>query len=190
LVLLVNPQICQDNKSLLKHRETTGNWAQGVLLHWYEGWDRFTYVKQSKKWKKKPKGHLLYRINKKKKNSKRGTTLEVKTSSFYWTQQSEDVSPTPSTWQGEEIFGLGWSDLGLLFYRGSTNYMLYVMNHVFMSTIWDMIPYQHLSHDSWPLCFLTPHLVSINIYLCSLVIFVVVMTTKVTESCSFNSWFI
>jgi hypothetical protein len=48
----------------------------------------------------------------------------------------------------------------------------------------------NLSHDSWPLCFLTPHLVPINIYLCSLVIFVRVLTTKVTESCSFKSWFI
>jgi hypothetical protein len=37
LVLLVNPQICQDNKGSLKHRETRGSWAQGVLLHWYEG---------------------------------------------------------------------------------------------------------------------------------------------------------
>jgi hypothetical protein len=43
--------------------------------------------------------------------------------------------------------------------------------------------------DSWPLCFLTPHLVLINIYLCSLVIFVRVLTTKITESCSFKSWF-
>jgi dolichyl-phosphate-mannose--protein O-mannosyl transferase len=58
-----------------------------------------------------------------------------------------------------------------------------------MSTIWDMISYQHLSHGSWPLCFLTSHLVPINIYLCSLVIFVRVLTTKVTESCSFKSWF-
>jgi hypothetical protein len=56
-----------------------------------------------------------------------------------------------------------------------------------MSTIWDVIPYQHLSHDSWPLGFLTPHLVSINTYLCSLVIFVGVLTAKVTESCSFKS---
>jgi hypothetical protein len=53
-----------------------------------------------------------------------------------------------------------------------------------MSTIWDMIPYQHLSHDSWPLGFLTPHLVPINIYLCSLVIFDRIFTAKVTESCS------
>jgi hypothetical protein len=58
-----------------------------------------------------------------------------------------------------------------------------------MSTIWNVILYQHLSHDSWPLCFLTPHLVPINIYLCSLVIFVRVLTTKVTQSCSFKSWF-
>jgi hypothetical protein len=53
-----------------------------------------------------------------------------------------------------------------------------------------MIPYQHLSHDSWPPCFLTPHLVLINIYQCSLVIFIGVLTTKVTESCLFKSWFI
>jgi hypothetical protein len=65
----------------------------------------------------------------------------------------------------------------------------YVMSHLLMSTISDVIPYQHLSHDSWPLCFLTPHLVPINIYLCSLVIFVGVLTIKVTESCSFKSWF-
>jgi hypothetical protein len=58
-----------------------------------------------------------------------------------------------------------------------------------MSTTWDVIPYQHLSHDSWPLCFLTPHLVPINIYLCSLVIFWGVLTNKVTESCSFKSRF-
>jgi hypothetical protein len=32
-------------------------------------------------------------------------------------------------------------------------------------------------------------LIPINIYLCSLVIFVRVLTTKVTESCSFKSWF-
>jgi hypothetical protein len=63
------------------------------------------------------------------------------------------------------------------------------MSHVLISTIWDVIPYQHLSHDSWPLGFLTPHLDPINIYLCSLVIFVKVLTTKVTESCSFKSWF-
>jgi dolichyl-phosphate-mannose--protein O-mannosyl transferase len=67
--------------------------------------------------------------------------------------------------------------------------LLYVMSHMLMSTIWDVIPYQHLSHGSWVLCFLTPHLVPINIYLCSLVIFVRVSTTKVTESCSLKSWF-
>jgi hypothetical protein len=35
------------------------------------------------------------------------------------------------------------------------------MSHVSMSAILDVIPYQHLSHGSWPLCFLTPHLVPI-----------------------------
>jgi hypothetical protein len=58
-----------------------------------------------------------------------------------------------------------------------------------MSTIWDVIPYQHLSHDSWLLCFFTPYLVSINICLCSLVIFVGVLSTKVTEFCSLKGWF-
>jgi hypothetical protein len=53
----------------------------------------------------------------------------------------------------------------------------------------DVSPYQHLSHNSWPLCFLTPHLVPINTYLCSLIIFVRVLTTKVTKSCSCKSWF-
>jgi hypothetical protein len=68
--------------------------------------------------------------------------------------------------------------------------LLYVLSHLLMSTIWDVIPYQHLSHNSHPLGFLTPHLIPINIYLCSLVIFVEVLTTKVTESYSFKSWFI
>jgi hypothetical protein len=67
--------------------------------------------------------------------------------------------------------------------------LLYVMSHLLRFTIWDVIPYQNLSHDYWPLCFLTPYLVPINIYLCSLVTFVRVLTTKVTESCSFKSWF-
>jgi hypothetical protein len=153
LVQQVNPQTCQD-KSLLKHRETRGSWAQGVLLHWYEGWDRFTYVK--------PKCTLQIRL---KKNSKRSTTLEVQTSSFYWTQQSGNVSPTPSTWQGPVIlWGLHWLHVGGI--------LLYAMSHLLISTIWEVISYQHLSHDSWLLCFLSPHLVPINIYLCSLVIFV------------------
>jgi hypothetical protein len=121
------------------------------------------------------------------------TTLEVKTSSFYWIQQSEGVSPTPSTCWMEGIFSLGWPDWACYF-RGLHwlqigGILLYVMSHLLMSTIWDVIPYQHLSHDSWPLCFLTPHLVPINIYLCSLVNFVGVLTTKVTESCPFRIWF-
>jgi hypothetical protein len=77
--------------------------------------------------------------------------------------------------------GLHWLQVGGI--------LQYVLSHLLMSTIWDVIPYQHLSHDSWPLCFLTPHLVPINIYLCSLVIFVGFLTTKVPESCSFKSWF-
>jgi hypothetical protein len=54
----------------------------------------------------------------KKKNSKRSTTLEVKTSSFYWSQQREDVSPTPSTCWVEGKFGLRWPDWACYF-RGS-----------------------------------------------------------------------
>jgi hypothetical protein len=65
---------------------------------------------------------------------------------------------------------------------------MYVMRHVLITRIWDVIPYQYLSHDSWPLYFLTPHLVLINICLCPVVIFVRVLTTKVTESCAFKSW--
>jgi hypothetical protein len=94
----------------------------------------------------------------------------------------------------EGIFALGCPDWacylagrGLWLQVGGI--LLYVMSHLLMSTIWEMIPFQHLSHNSWPLCFLTPHLVPINIYLCSLVIFVRVLTTKVTESCPFKSWF-
>jgi hypothetical protein len=66
--------------------------------------------------------------------------------------------------------------------------LLYIMSHLLMLTVWDVIPY--LTYGSWPLGFLTPHLVLINIYLCSLVIFVRVLTTRVTESCSFRSWFV
>jgi hypothetical protein len=93
----------------------------------------------------------------------------------------------------EEIFP--WDDqigaviLGGVPLTAGDGILLYVKSHLLMSTIWDMISYQHLSHGSWPLCFLTSHLVPINIYLCSLVIFVRVLTTKVTESCSFKSWF-
>jgi hypothetical protein len=55
---------------------------------------------------------------KEKKTQKKSTILEAKTSSFYWTQQSGDVSPTPSTWQAEGIFGLGWPDWACYF-RGA-----------------------------------------------------------------------
>jgi hypothetical protein len=41
-----------------------------VLLHCYEGWDRFTYVKQSKKKKNKAKVHCPDRIKGKKKLKK------------------------------------------------------------------------------------------------------------------------
>jgi hypothetical protein len=71
-------------------------------------------------------------------------------------------------------FWPGMTRLGLLFWGGLHwlqvgGILLYVISHVLMSTVWDSIPYQHLSHDSWSLDFLTPHLVSINIYLCSLI---------------------
>jgi hypothetical protein len=52
------------------------------------------------------------------KNSK-GTALEVKTSSFYWTQQSGDVIPTPSTCWMEGIFGLGCPDWACYFRGGA-----------------------------------------------------------------------
>jgi hypothetical protein len=68
--------------------------------------------------------------------------------------------------------------------------LLYIINRGLMSTLWDVSPSQYLSHDFWPLCFLTPNLVPINIYLCSLVIFIRISTTEVIESCSFRSWFI
>jgi hypothetical protein len=103
LVLQVNPKIYQDNKSLLKHRKAIDSWAPVVLLHWYEGWDRFTYVKERKE---------------KQENSKRHITLEVKASSFYWSQQSREVNPTSYTCQAEGIFGLGWLDWACYF-RGA-----------------------------------------------------------------------
>jgi hypothetical protein len=89
------------------------------------------------------------------------------------------------TWDGQT----GPVILGGLHSLQAGGILLYVMTHLLMSTIWNMIPYQHLSHDSWPLGFLTPHLVPINTYLCSLMIFVRILTTKVTESCSLKSWF-
>jgi hypothetical protein len=124
---------------------------------------------------------------------KKNTTLEIKTSSFYWTKQTEGVSPTPCTCWMEGIFGLGW-----------LNWVCYFRGLLLTTGWWDPAvchepcvnvnilgcdPYQHLSHDTWSLCFLTTHLVPVNIYLCSLVIFVGVLTTKITESCSFRNWF-
>jgi hypothetical protein len=49
--------------------------------------------------KKKTKPKYTLQIRQKNKNSKRNTTLEVKTSIYdiYGSQQSGDVSPTPST---------------------------------------------------------------------------------------------
>jgi hypothetical protein len=117
----------------------------------------------------------------------------MKTFSFYWSQQSKGGSPTPSTCWMEKNFGLGCPDWAYYFkgvhWLQVGGILLHVMNHMLMSTIWDVITYQHLSHDSWPLCFLTPHQVPINIYPCSLVIFFRVLITKVTESCSFKSLF-
>jgi hypothetical protein len=52
-----------------------------------------------------------------KKHSKRNTTLKVKTSNYYWAQQSEDVSHITSTCQAEEIFGLELLD-GACYFRG------------------------------------------------------------------------
>jgi hypothetical protein len=50
--------------------------------------------------------------------SKRSTTLEVKTSSFYWSQQSGDVTLTPSIWQVEGVLDLGCPDWAYYF-RGA-----------------------------------------------------------------------
>jgi hypothetical protein len=63
-----------------------------------------------KKKKQKNPSTPSSRIKKKKKTSKRNTALEVKTSSFYWSQQSGDVSPIPSTCLAKGIFALGWPD--------------------------------------------------------------------------------
>jgi hypothetical protein len=96
---------------------------------------------------------------------------------------------------GQKEF-LAWDDqigtviLGRLHWLQVEGILLYVMSHLLMSTIWDVIPYQYLNNDSWPLYFLIPHIVPINIYLCPLMIFVGVLTTKVTEPCSLKSWFI
>jgi hypothetical protein len=168
LVLKVDPKLYQD-KSLLKHREVIGSWTQGVLLHWYEGWDTFTYVKQSKNKAK------VYPPNKIKwKNSKRSTTLEVLRPQVFFIgvkRMEVLVLLLPHVrqraflvWDGQigpvilRWVGLHWLYVGRI--------LLHIMSHLLMSTIWDVIPYQHLSHDSWPWGFqITPHLVPINIYL-------------------------
>jgi hypothetical protein len=96
LVLHIDTKFYQDNKSLWKHREPIGSWAQGMLLHWYEGWDRFTHIKSSKK----AKMHSPDRI--KGKFKKEQNTGGLENSSFYWSQQSGDVSSTPSTFWAED----------------------------------------------------------------------------------------
>jgi hypothetical protein len=114
-------------------------------------------------------------------------------SRFYLSQQSQVVSPTLSTCQEEGIFDLGWPDWAC-YIRGPPLTTCWwdpaiFMSHLLMSPTWDIIPYKYLSHGSWPLVFLTPHLVPINIYMCPLMIFVGILTTKVTESCSLQSCF-
>jgi hypothetical protein len=147
-----------------------------VLLRWYEGWDRFTYVKQSKKKKDQSapsKGALHWK-------SRPPVFIGVNRVKML-------VLLLPHVRQREF---LAWDgQLGSVILGASIDYRLYVMSHLLMSTIWDVIPYQHLSPDFWPLGFLTSHLVPVNIYLSSLVIFVGVLTTKVTESCWFKSCF-
>jgi hypothetical protein len=76
---------------------------------------RQIYLSKTKLKKTKPK--YILQIGKNNKNSKRNTTLKVKTCSFYWSQQSGDVSPTPSTWQVAKIFGLWWPDWTCYFRR-------------------------------------------------------------------------
>jgi hypothetical protein len=76
---------------------------------------RQIYLCKAKLKNKKAKVHTPARI---KNNSKRNTTLKVRTSSFYWSQQSGDVSATPSTWQVEWVSGLGWPDWDCYF-RGA-----------------------------------------------------------------------
>jgi hypothetical protein len=50
--------------------------------------------------------------------TQRNTTLEVKTSNFYWTQQSGGESPNPSTCWMEGIGVLEWPDWAYYF-RGA-----------------------------------------------------------------------
>jgi hypothetical protein len=101
LVLQVNPKLYQDNKFIKtrrgKRQLSTGSAA---ALMWGS---RQIYSCKAKL--------------KKKKNSKRSTAPEGKTSSFQWTQQSGGVGPTPSTWQAEGIFGLRWPGWACYFRR-------------------------------------------------------------------------
>jgi hypothetical protein len=89
---------------------------------------------------------------------------EATTASFCCTQQSADVPLLP---HGRQREFLAWDgQIGPVILGASIDSRLtascYVMSHMSTSTIWDVIPYQRLSRDSQPLCFLTPHLVPIN----------------------------
>jgi hypothetical protein len=117
----------------------------------------------------------------------------LKTSNFYWTQQNNDISPTLSTCWVEGIFGLGWPHRACYFREGSIDYrgwdpalchepcvnvnnlgcdLLSASGPWFLATVFPnstLSPHEYLPVFSGD--------------------FVGVLTTKVTESCSFKSWF-
>jgi hypothetical protein len=145
-MLHVNPQIYQNNKSLLKHRKAGDNWAWGVLLHWYEGWDKFTYIKQKEKEKTKPKYTL--QIGQKIKTQKETLRWSSRHPIFIGVNKVEMlVLLLP---HGRQREFLAWDDqigpviLGRLHWLQVDGILLYVMSHLLISTIWDVIPYQHL----------------------------------------------
>jgi hypothetical protein len=81
---------------------------------------------------------------------------------------------------GRNVLALNGQTQPVSFEDAGHRTLLYVRSHLFMSTIWDAIPYQYLSHNSWPLGFLTLHLVPINIYFL-LLIFAKALTTEKTK---------
>jgi hypothetical protein len=139
--------------SLLKHRETRGSQVQGVLLHWYKGYDKFTYVK--------PKCTL--QIGLKKKPQKGALHWKSRPPVFTGLNRVEMLVLLLPHVGWREFWAwdvqIGPVILGGLHGLQVGGILLYVMSHLLISTISDVIPYQHLSHDSWPQCFLTPHLV-------------------------------
>jgi hypothetical protein len=172
LVLQVNPKIYQDNKTSLKHTETIGGWTPRVLLHWYEGWNRFTYVMHSKENKNKAK---RYPPDRQKKKSQKGA--------LHWRS-----SPPVNKVEMLVLLlphGLRWPDWTCYFREAplTTGWWDPAVYHEPCVNINNLGCDPSSTSEPWFLAkgFLTPHLIPTHIYLCSLVIFVSILTTEITE---------